>query len=168
MAIYTGIDCGLDGGISLIDTEGKLLQCMVMPTISNGKGRRIDLKALNEYFESASTYSIETFIVEDPGAHAPSAAGLRSMTYSFAVIEALLVAHKLRYITTPSQKWQKEFWSKPKMPKGKKFNTKAAALIAAQQMWPEEKWLKSERCTKPHDGMIDAALLAEYGRRKGI
>lgn len=166
--LYTGIDCGLDGGISLVDTDGKLLQSMVMPTISNGKGRKIDLKTLNEYFDSASTYSIETFIVEDPGGHAPSAAGLRSMTYSFAVVEALLVAHELRYITIPSQKWQKEFWNKPKMPKGKKFNTKAAALITAQKIFPTEKWLKSKRCTKPHDGMIDAALLAEYGRRKGL
>ena len=54
------------------------------------------------------------------------------------------------------------------MPKGQKFNTKAAALNVAKQIFPAETWLKSERCTKPHDGMIDAALLAEYGRRENI
>jgi hypothetical protein len=67
-----------------------------------------------------------------------------------------------------SQKWQKTFWSKPKMPKGQKFNTKAAALNVANQIFPGAQWLKSDRCTKPHDGMIDAALLAEYGRRENI
>jgi len=29
---------------------------------------------------------------------------------------------------------------------------------------PDETWLASPRCTKPHDGLIDSALLGEYGR----
>jgi len=37
-------------------------------------------------------------------------------------------------------------------------------LLKARQLWPDETWLASPRCTKPHDGMIDAALIAEYAR----
>ena len=166
---YFGIDCGLDGGITLIDQKGALISSMPMPTMPNGKGRKIDLIELSNLFREIGRHpSNQMFIVENPGGHAPSAAGLRSMTYSFAVIEVLLVSNILKHQIVLSQKWQKEFWSKPKMPKGQKFNTKAAALNAARQIWPEEKWLKSDRCSKPHDGLIDAALLAEYGRRKAL
>jgi hypothetical protein len=67
-------------------------------------------------------------------------------------------------ITSPLT-WQKVFWTKPKMPKGRKFDTKAAALKAAKQLWPLQDWRKNSRCTTPHDGLVDAALIAEYGRR---
>jgi hypothetical protein len=90
------------------------------------------------------------------------------MTYSYAVIEALVVANGLKYHDILSQKWQKQFWTKPKMPKGQKFDTKGAALDVARKLWPKESWLKTDRCTKPHDGMVDAALLAEYGRRNNL
>lgn len=169
MRYYVGIDCGLNGGIASIDVNGQLKHISIMPTISNGKGRKIDLKGLATMIESFSKSKKHyTFIVENPGAHAPSASGLRSMTYSFAAIETLLVAYGLKYHVVLSQKWQKAFWNKPKMPKGQKFNTKAAALNVANQIFPDELWLKSDRCTKPHDGMIDATLLAEYGRRNNI
>ena len=153
----------------MINWNGKLMQSSIMPTVPNGKGRKIDLHTLAATIKEISRHPDQyTFIVENPGAHAPSAAGLRSMTYSFAAVETLLAAHQLKYHVVLSQKWQKVFWSKPKMPKGQKFNTKAAALNIVNQIFPGEKWLKSDRCTKPHDGMIDAALLAEYGRRQNI
>ena len=95
------------------------------------------------------------------------------MTYSFAVCEALCVAHGLRYHEVTAQKWQKEFWSKPKMPKGTKFDTKAAALAECKKLWPGNEWRQvSDKTGKllknAHDGICDAALLAEYGRRKNI
>ena len=169
MRYYVGIDCGLDGGIASVDANGQLKHTLIMPTVPRGKGRQINLQGMAAMIKSLSEADRHyTFIVENPGAHAPSAAGLRSMTYSFAVVETLLAAYGLKYHVVLSQKWQKTFWSKPKMPKGQKFNTKAAALNVANQIFPGEQWLKSDRCTKPHDGMIDAALLAEYGRKENI
>lgn len=47
---------------------------------------------------------------------------------------------------------------------GAKGDTKPRALAKALQLWPGETFLASERCRVPHDGMIDAALIAEYGR----
>lgn len=167
---YIGIDAGLDGGIAELDSAGNLLDLTVMPTVKVGKGRKIDLQVLSDYFALAKIGCqrgrLYTFILEDPGGHAPSAAGLRSMTYCFAAIESLLVANKLRYHTVSARKWQSEFWSKSKMAKGQKFDTKAAALAEAKKLWPGESFRKSERAKIAHDGLIDASLLAEYGRRK--
>ena len=45
------------------------------------------------------------------------------------------------------------------------YDTKKAALGVANILAPEECWLKSKRCSKPHDGMIDAFLIARYIRK---
>lgn len=163
---YIGIDCGLDGGIVQIDESGNIESVEVMPVRKIGKRRKIDLHMLDRIFLSFGQSMAGDFfvVVEDPGGHAQSAAGLRSMTYSFAAVEAMLVSHGLRYTTTPSRKWQKMFWLKPKIAKGEKFDTKTAALVAAKKLWPNQDWTKSQRATNAHDGIVDAALLAEAGR----
>lgn len=169
--IYIGIDCGLDGGIVTLDSAGNIIYQRVMPVVEIGKGRKIDLHELSDFLQMRLGKA-PTIIIEQPGAHAPSAAGLRSMTYSFAVCEALCVAHGLRYHEVLSQKWQKEFWSKPKMAKGQKFDTKAAALAECKKLWPGNEWrqvgISGKLLKNPHDGVCDAALLAEYSRRKNL
>ncbi len=42
--------------------------------------------------------------------------------------------------------------------------TKVAALAAANKLWPTEQWLATSRSKTPHDGIIDAALIAYYNR----
>ena len=98
--IYIGIDCGLDGGIVTLDSAGNIIDQRVMPVVEIGKGRKIDLHELSDFLQMRLGKA-PTIIIEQPGAHAPSAAGLRSMTYSFAVCEALCVAHGLRYHEVP-------------------------------------------------------------------
>jgi len=166
---YYGIDCGLKGGLVCISDKGKLVITRTMPVIVEGKKSRIDISSLAVLFaDLGQQQGCQTFIVENPGGHAPSAQGLRSMTYSFAVIEALLVNYGLKYHTVTARTWQKEFWQRPKLPTGVKFDTKQAALLAANNLWPSQSWLPSKRHRKPHDGLVDAALLAEYGRRKEL
>lgn len=45
-----------------------------------------------------------------------------------------------------------------------KGQTKKVALEKAQELEPEEKWLASPRCRVAHDGIVDAFLIAHYGR----
>ncbi len=164
--IFIGIDCGLDGALARIDGQGHILQLDRMPTLKKGKGRKIDIATLSKYLHHQIHDGAITVTIENPGGHAPSAAGLRSMTYSFAVTEAACVIGRIRYELVMARKWQSEYWSRPKMPKGQKFDTKAAALEAARKLWPAQDWTHSERAKKPHEGFVDAALIAEWGRRK--
>lgn len=169
--IYIGIDCGLDGAIVMLTGQG-ILSKDIMPTIKPGKGRKIDLGAICETargWQLAFDCKMPLHaIVEDPGGHAPSASGLRSMTYSFAVAEMALAAFGIPYTTVRAQAWQSAFWKRPKLPKGVKFDNKGAALAAAKRIWPNEDWTKSYRATIPHDGLVDAALIAEWGRRANL
>lgn len=53
----------------------------------------------------------------------------------------------------------------------KGLSTKDQSIKVAQSFWPAEfnkggKFYASDRCRKPHDGMVEAALLAEWGRRR--
>jgi hypothetical protein len=93
---------------------------------------------------------------------------LCSTWFTYGHICAALKLGLYRWHSIRPQAWQKTFWAKPKMPKGQKFDTKAAALRSANMLWPTEDWTKSDRATKPHDGMVDAALIAEYGRRNRL
>lgn len=160
-----GIDCGLDGAI--VTLEGGGIKSMVaMPSIKRGTKREIDIEALVKFFRECRVDEVgSTFaIVEDPGPHAPSAAGLRSMTYSYAIIKTLLVVNEMSFVSVSARTWQKEFFSKPKGMK-EKFDTKAAALAAADAIWPDTDWTRTPRSSKPFDGFVDAALIAEYERR---
>lgn len=161
-----GIDCGLDGAIVSIE-KNKILGKFSMPTLKESRKRAIDIESLSSFFSSPFKRQCCYAIVEDPGPHAPSAAGLRSMTYSFAIIKTLLVSNDIRFKTVSAKTWQKEFFSKPKG-LSVKFDTKEAALDSAKEIWPNEDWRRTPRSKKAFDGFVDAALIAEYGRRKYI
>lgn len=160
--IIIGIDPGLDGGIcTMLGTA--IIGLVPMPTIKLGKGRVVDvrvIKALVTYEGDVTVY------LEEASKHSPGVLALCSTWYTFGAIETVLKLSGIRYQTVRPLNWQKRFWTRPKMAKGAKFDTKAAALVAARRLWPQQDWTKSERATKPHDGIVDAALIAEYARLK--
>jgi hypothetical protein len=61
------------------------------------------------------------------------------------------------------QAWQKHML--PGCPRGE---TKPMALAKARQLWPDEALQATDRCRVAHSGMVDAALIAEYGRLKDL
>ena len=159
---YIGIDNGLDGAIVMLNADGSIHHKGIMPTIKIGKGRIIDIHQVREIVTRPYT----TVILEEAQKHSPGKLALCSTWFTYGHLLALLTLDRMPYEIVRPKQWQKAFWAMPKMAKGKKFDTKAAALSAASRIWPSEDWTKSDRARKPHDGMVDAALIAEYGRRK--
>ena len=156
--IYLGIDCGINGALVLLSGR-QILEKMPMPVIQNGKRKEIDIEQLNAIFDSLDGANTRV-IIENPGGHAPSASGLRSMTYSYAVVHTLAVVRVLPYYTFLARQWQREYWIKPKG----SYDTKAHALSVANDIWLDQDWRRTPRCKKAFDGFVDAALIAEYGR----
>ena len=163
--VYIGIDPGLSGGIAIL--RGRELELHIMPTFGDGKKRRVDVDILDAILFPTRASSSAMILYESP-AGSKNARALASMADSFARIETLLILCQFRREPITARKWQKEFWTVPKMAKGKTFDTKAAALKVAKQLWPDRDWRASGRCKVPHDGLVDAALIAEYARRKGL
>jgi hypothetical protein len=131
---------------------------MVMPTRGKSKGNEVNAWIVWEFLAGYDTEEI-TVILETPGKHSPGAQALCSMWDSYGAIRGVLESRGIRHHRITPQQWQKRM-----LPGCAKGGTKPAALAKARQLWPAESWLASPRCTKPHDGMIDAALIAEYGR----
>ena len=166
MKYFIGIDNGLDGGFVRLDQNGKIDHKCVMPVIKLGKGRAVDVIELQRLMPlDTSEFSV---LLENASKHSPGVLALCSTWYSLGCVETVLKISGTRYDLINPQKWQKAFWTRPKMPKGTKFDTKAAALNAANKLWPGTDWTKSERASKPHDGIVDAALLAEFARRNQL
>jgi hypothetical protein len=55
------------------------------------------------------------------------------------------------------QEWQREMLAG--QPKGSEY-------LVASRLWPLTDWRSSARAVKPHSGLVDAALIAEYCRRR--
>lgn len=109
-------------------------------------------------------------VLED--VHALFGASAKS-TFNFGwivgVLEGLLVASNIPYTKVTPKEWQKEIWKGIPIQKKQGKNstdTKAMSLLAAKRLFPNEDLRDTERCTKAHDGKVDALLLAEYCRRK--
>jgi hypothetical protein len=157
--IYIGIDNGLTGGlVAISDHPGAPIETSVMPTRGKTKGNEVDAEAVWDWIYRVGG-SACAVILETPGKHSPGAQALCSMWDSYGAIRGVLECRRIRHHRITPQAWQKVM-----LVGCKKGDTKPAALAKARQLWPEESWLASPRCSKPHDGMIDAALIAEYGR----
>ncbi len=160
--IYVGIDNGLDGGIALL--RDGALELHPMPTDSNGKSRRVDVEHLAVLLQHRQI----TAVLYESVAGSKNVKAAVSMADSFARVETVLKFLGYRHQPLTARTWQKQFWTVPKMAQGVKFNTKAAALKVAKQLWPNQDWRKNDRCKVAHDGLVDAALIAEYARRVGV
>lgn len=164
--IYIGIDNGVSGGLAAISDhpQDSIIGAMPMPTIKARKGNEVNVRAVLLWLTeiTGGNLSDATYIIEEPGG-SKSANAARSMAGSFHSVRGLLETKFLRWERITPQSWQRNL-----IPGAKAGETKARALELASRLWPRETWLASEKCRTPHDGMIDAALIAEYARRKEI
>lgn len=163
--IFCGIDNGITGAICIWNPDNNGgLRLYPMPILSDGKRRRIDTKILNNILWPYR-WRVDVFVVYEAPGGSQSVKAAVSMADSFARIESVLILGGFKREPVNARKWQKMFWAVPKMPKETKFDTKAAALNVAKRLWPEQSWLRTDRCRKPDSGLVDSALIAEYCRR---
>jgi crossover junction endodeoxyribonuclease RuvC len=156
--VIMGVDPGLNGGVAFMETSGKIIHFQKMPT------KKVDDKKIIDIQQIAGMIAkLEPEHVFIEKVHSMPKQGVAS-TFTFGVgygmvlglcfaLEALLRTE----LVTP-QRWQKFMYSS--MPDPKSLEPKARARLRFGELWPA---LVEENVT--HDGIIDAMLIAEYGRR---
>jgi hypothetical protein len=176
--IYLGIDNGISGGLAaLSETAGAgIIAMCAMPVHkvtghSIGKERRVsnevDVGKMVRWIAETIHNHDTTFVIEECPGHANRASTMRSMATSYGLITGAIAAALpwCRIVRVrsgnPKDSWQN-------MLDCKRGEEKPAALKLAKALWPRETWLASKLCKTPHDGMIDAALIAEFARRKNL
>lgn len=160
--IVIGIDNGLDGGVVCLRPQtGKLLRA-VTPTLGTGK-RSLDLVAMSRLLR-AMVVTGEDAVAFLERAQAMPGQGVTSMFsigFGFGAWQGLLTGLAIPFELVTPRKWQGEMFSGVN-----RDDTKQASALVAQRLFPEVDWRASTRCRKPHDGLTDAACIAEYGRRR--
>ena len=158
--MIVGVDNGLDGGLCAITQfDGSLIDRMAMPCRQQSKKREIDICKIHKWLSDLNTPFV--LAIEEPLAHAKSSQAVRSMAISFGKLLGMAECKDYEVARVSVHKWQKAMLGF--IPKGK---TKQVALETAQNLEPSENWLKNKRCRVPHDGLVDAFLIAHYYRQR--
>ena len=166
---YIGIDPGKLGAIVVVVCDHNnvivKIEKHTMPVNSVGS---IDVRALDDILTNISSRGSQVpqhCILEN--VHAIPGAGAKS-NFSFGfncgIIFALLTAHKIPYTTISPKVWQKEMWAG--IPRSSTTSAKNMSLEAVKRLFPHEDLRATTRSRTPHDGLIDALLIAEFCRRK--
>lgn len=167
--IYVGCDPGFSGGIVALSGESEIL---FQYAINKGDEDLITFYGeLGEVFgELKSKYMDIIFCIEDVHSLYGMSA---SSNFNFGGIKhakiALSTMAGFDTKLVSVRNWQKAIWEPDDIVivKGKnryKNDTKTTSLNAAKRLWPDADLRKSNRAKKWHDGIVDAALIAEYCR----
>lgn len=147
--IYIGIDPGKNGGIAYIQDTG-IDEVMLKNTFVFDENTMITL--LHNFIPGHCVAYVEQV-------HAMPKQGVSS-TFNFGVnfgfIQGVLKAYKIPYELVTPQKWKKEFSC---------TSDKNTSIEVCKRLFPKVNLKVTDRCKKDHDGMAEALLIAEYGRR---
>ncbi len=157
--IWAGIDNGLSGYLSALDDSGKIIESLPMPTVGKTKGNEVDCMAVWEWLLALQEEDHMTVILETPGKFSPGVMSLCSMWDSYGAIRSILETRGIRHHRIPPAQWQKKM-----IPNCAKGDTKPAALRRVKQLWPSANLLRTGKCSKVSDGLVDSLLIAEFGR----
>lgn len=175
--VVWGIDPGKKGAFVCIE-DGKIIKKYVMPLKKNPK--RKTAKDIDLTWLCLLTYMVKekggiVYLEDIHAIYGTDKSTMFTMGRVFGNIEAALECHEIEVIYVQPKTWQKAVWKdqdiviKDPTAKRKVKDTKATSLNAATRIFPDEDFLfgdrekKTRTRSKPHDGLVDASLIAHYG-----
>ena len=180
--LILGGDPGKDGGLVVINSKtGKIVNMIKPPRLK----KEVDWHSVDAWVKKYSKRIIHAF-VEKPNTGGGFAGRTQSIGLgdSIATLRQMMFSHNLRLTMMPPGTWQKIMFigvpilsapkpetkeqkakrkaaKKPK-PAPKVKDNKTMALVAANRLFPKVSFVP-EGSRKPHDGWVDAALIALWG-----
>lgn len=159
-----GVDPGYNGGLVALKS-GKVVSKLVMPKV--GKDLDYDKLArfLNFYKKKGAVVYMEA--VKGRGGNWGATQNF-NFGKCYGSLMTIIAVLKLRYTLVTPITWQKKAFAgispiyKPDKKKKTK-DTKKMALMASKRLFPTADFVPTVRSRNPHDGLVDAALIAYYG-----
>lgn len=139
--VYIGIDPGKSGGIAVI-----------------GDGL-IEVREYTDDWlkEVCRRHKDSKCIIEKVGAMpGQGVVSMFNFGKSYGYILGVIEANGISYEIVPPQKWKKEF---------SVTGDKNTSIAVCKRLFPKVLLFRTQKCKKEHDGMAEALLMAEYGRR---
>lgn len=148
--LFIGIDPGKSGGIACIDTETKIVY-----TVPYNSKALIDMCRAEGW--NGNTEHIMCCLEKVGAMPGQGVVSMFSFGQSVGYIKGVLESFRMPYQEITPQKWKREFGL---------TSDKAKSAEVCGRLFPDVSLLATPRCKKPHDGMAEALLMAEYARRK--
>ena len=142
--IYIGVDPGKNGGIAIIDSDG------VIAFPFSEERLLIELDGIAQEYECIC-YLEHVHAMPKQGVSSTFNFGM-----NFGFIQGVLKAYEIPYELVTPQKWKKEFSC---------TSDKNTSIEVCKRLFPNVNLKATDRCKKDHDGIAEALLIAEYGRR---
>lgn len=161
-----GIDNGSCSGaaVALSAWDGEVIGYTSLPNHKVRNKTELDMIGLRDWILSFNLPPA-SIVVEEPLHHAPSSQSIRSMALCYGQIMGLCTGMAWRCEGVTVREWQSQMLGK--FPKGQ---SKKYAMREATKRCPKEKWLdpNKPRSKKPHDGIVDAFLIAAFEYQRFI
>ena len=148
--VFIGIDPGKNGGIAIIDAQDGLAQ--TAPYSDTGL-----IDALQMITEAYADVGIICCLEKVGAMPGQGVVSMFNFGQSYGYIKGVLESFRIPYQEITPQKWKREFGLS---------SDKAASAEVCRKLFPDINLLATPRSKKPHDGMAEALLMAEYARRK--
>lgn len=166
--IVVGVDPGKGGAIALINEMGA--SSIPMPVVKAAKGGRDEydvveiLSDLRDTVERKGVGGRVVVFLEKGQPLPPKMGGTVAnfqRGYARGIFVGILTSLGIPYELVAPRVWQAVMHAGTS---GE--DLKQRSIVAAQRLFPGVSLLATERSRKPHDGMAEALLIAEWGRRK--
>ncbi len=154
-----GIDPGFEGGMVLLDGM-VVAEMATTPTQPGANGNNeYDKK---EILDLLWRWKPEMVVLEyQQSMPKQGVVSTFKIGEGYGMWQGIFAAMQTRLEIVHPRTWQKVMFEDMA-----KQDTKAASAIVAARLWPGVDWRRTPKCKAPHDGLTDAACIAEYGRRK--
>lgn len=179
--VYVGIDPGKEGAIVKILPDSSI-EVIGLDQIAG----EYNIVEISKTIKSLSHVNSHVVLEDVKALQRPYDSGNWSLSACKSMLHTLLIVYQIPHTLVSPKTWQKEMWQgipekrkpsikvtpkkgEPYMKKGP-ILTKEMSLLACQRLFPSvdirSPYRKTDRSRKPHDGTVDALLMAEYCRRK--
>ena len=171
-----GVDPGKHGGFCALPIDSAHPQIFIPVPLN---GTEVDIPMMIQHLRNLAPGVLYAVMEEVHAIFGSSAKSTFNFGHINGAMETALHAAGIPLVKVQPKVWQKEAWrgtERVESPTGKlnkrtgapvmKVDTKATSLRAAKHLWPTETFLASTRSRNPHDGWVDAALIAYWGMQK--
>lgn len=151
-----GVDPGFSGGCAILSTGGEVQHACIMPLVA----KVLDFVSVSELIERFHV----THCFLEKAQSFPKQGVVSSFNYGkhFGHIEATIAMLKVPYTLVTPSVWTKELHQGIEQ----FLPAKQKSLLAITRLYPGYDLRKNARCKNPHEGIMDAILIAAYGLRK--
>ena len=161
---YLGVDSGKNGAFVLLNLDGTIAY---KTPIFLDDDKNYDLNRISNFIRNQKRYIIKGALEEVHSIFGTNKSTAFKMGFGLGILKGIFSSNNIDMEYPTPKKWQEEVWKEIVYDnkKGVK-DTKSTSLLNAKRIFPGENFIVSPRARKPHDGIVDAALIAYYLKLK--